>query len=94
MSLEFLEYLFSTLEDKNTIDTKPKEVKQNKFDDYFEGTEKLNSNSKFIDDFVIKDEIIGRKFLNKNKEIKYIEIFKNSKLELMGISKNITFIHL
>ena len=94
MSLEFLEYLFSTLEDKNTIDTKPKEVKQNQFDDYFEGTEKLNSKSKFIDDFVIKDEIIGRKFLNKNKEIKYIEIFKNSKLELMGISKNITFIHL
>ena len=43
MSLEFLEYLFSTLEDKNTIDTKPKEVKQNQFDDYFEGTEKLNS---------------------------------------------------
>ena len=42
MSLEFLEYLFSTLEDKNTIDTKPKEVKQNQFDDYFEGTEKLN----------------------------------------------------
>ena len=64
MSLEFLEYLFSTLEDKNTIDTKPKEVKQNQFDDYFEGTEKLNSKSKFIDDFVIKDEIIGRKFLN------------------------------
>ena len=58
MSLEFLEYLFSTLEDKNTIDTKPKEVKQNKFDDYFEGTEKLNS--------IIK----GKYFIKKNIKIK------------------------
>ena len=84
MTLEFLEYLFSTLEDKNTIDIKPKEVKQNQFDDYFEGTEKLNSKSKFIDDFVIKDEIIGRKFLNKNKEIKYIEVFKKLKIRING----------
>ena len=92
MSEDFLEYLFSTLED--TIDTKFKEVKQNQFDDYFEGTEKLNANSKYIDNLVIENETIGRKFLNKRKEIKYIEIFKNSKLELLGISKNITFIHL
>lgn len=69
MSEDFLEYLFSTLED--TIDTKFKEVKQNQYDDYFEGTEKLNSNSKYIDNLAIKNETIGRKFLNKRKEIKY-----------------------
>ena len=56
-------------------------------------TEKISSKNKYIQDFVLDNKIIGRKFCNKNNEIKYIEIFKNKKLDLMGISPNITFLH-
>ena len=94
MSEEYLDYLLSTLENEKPLDEEPMEVKENQFDEYFQGTEKLGDKAQFIDDFFVKNEKIGRKFLNKNKEIKYVEIFKNSTFEIMGISKNITFIHL
>ena len=67
--------------------------KDNLYDDCFKMTEKISSKNKFIQDFVLDNKIIGRKFFNKNNEIKYIEIFKNKKLDLMGISPNITFLH-
>ena len=67
--------------------------KDNLYDDCFQMTEKISSKNKYIQDFVLDNKIIGRKFCNKNNEIKYIEIFKNKKLDLMGISPNITFLH-
>ena len=93
MSEEYLSYMFSLekKEESPKKDLPPK--KDNLYDDCFEMTEKISSNYKYIEDFVIDKKIIGRKFFNKNKEIKYIEIFNNKKLNLIGISPNITFIH-
>ena len=95
MSQEYLNYLLEKLE-KKPKSQKPKDEgeKMNQFDEYLRGTEKLNANHKFIQDFVVDEKVIGRKFLNKKNEIKYLELFNNQILEFMGISKNITFIHL
>ena len=68
--------------------------KKNKFDDYFEMTEKISTNSKYIQDFKNGEKLIGRKYLDKDNNIKYIEIFKNKKYDILGISQNITFLHL
>ena len=68
--------------------------KKNKFDEYFEMTEKLSNNSQYIKDFSFDEKLIGRKYLNKDNEIKYIEIFNNKKYNILRISQNITFLHL
>ena len=39
------------------------------------------------------NNILGRIFLNQNKEQKYVEIFKNEKMDILEISPNITFLH-
>ena len=67
---------------------------ENKYDIYFEGTEKLSDKAKYIEDIVFDDKNIGRKYYSVNKEIKYIEIFSNKKFNLLRISPNITFLHL
>ena len=67
---------------------------ENKYDIYFEGTEKLSDKAKYIEDIVFDDKNIGRKYYSVNKEIKYIEIFSNKKFNLLRISQNITFLHL
>lgn len=94
MSEEYLSYMFSLEKNKEIpIKTLPKPKKENLYDDCFEMTEKISSNPKYINDFVIDEKILGRKFCNKKGEIKYLEIFNNKKLELIGISPNITFLH-
>ena len=95
MSQEYLNYLLEKLEEKpKSQKSKDEGEKTNKFDEYFRGTEKLTANHKFIQDFAVDKKVIGRKFLNIKNEIKYLELFDNPILEFMGISKNITFIHL
>ena len=69
-------------------------IKENKFDTYFEMTEKISSENKYIQDLTFEGEKIGRKYLGNNKEIKYIEVFKNKKFNILGISPKITFLHL
>jgi len=93
MPEKYISYLLS-LEKNGELPKKshPPE-KENLYDDYFKMTEKILSKNKYIQDFVLDKKIIGRKFYNNNNEIKYIEIFKNKKLDLMGISPNITFLH-
>ena len=62
---------------------------------HLEGT--INSknikNSEYIKPIIENNEEIGRIFLDKNKNEKYIEMFKNRKMNLLGISNNITFLH-
>ena len=95
MSQEFLDYLLEKLNEKpKEIESQGTAEKKNQFDIFFIGTEKLNDNPKYIQKFVIDEKVVGRKFFNKENEIKYLEIFNNKILDLMGISKNITFIHL
>lgn len=92
-SEKYISYLLS-LEKNGELPKKslPPE-KDNLYDDCFEMTEKISSKNTYVLDFIFDKEIIGRKFCNKNNEIKYIEIFKNKKLDLMGISPNISFLH-
>ena len=48
----------------------------------------------YINNILDKDDsTISRIFFDIKKEPKYIEVFKNEKFELLGISKNISFLH-
>ena len=89
-----LEEFFHPLENEETSKNIIYSEKKNQFNEYFEETEKLSNNPKFIQDFSFGKKIIGRKYLNNYKKIKYIEIFKNKKYNILGISQNITFLHL
>ena len=93
MSEEYLDFVLSGLEQKEMPKTTTSSTKDNLFDSCFEGTEKISHMPKFIKEFKNNDKVIGRKYTSKNNEIKYVEIFKNPKFELMGISPNITFIY-
>ena len=68
--------------------------KENLYDKVFEHTEKISPNAKYIKEFKINKKTIGRKFYDINNKVKYIEVFKNNKFNLLGISPNITFLHL
>ncbi len=94
MSEEYLDYVLSELEQKQLSEKVISAKKDNLFDSCFEWTEKISHKPEFIEESKINDKVMGRKYYNKNHEIKYVEIFKNLKFELMGISPNITFIHL
>ena len=63
--------------------------------EFFSESEKyIGKYTDFIIPFVNEEKIIiGRKFLDKCKKIKYVEIFKNKKMEILGLSSNITFLH-
>ena len=63
--------------------------------EFFSGTEKYKEkNTEYIPPFMNEEKIIiGRLFLDKNKKIKYVEVFKNKKMNIFGISGNITFLH-
>ena len=90
---EYFEKIFSTL--KNDEEQKEdSNLEENKYDKFFEGTEKLSDKSKYIKDFLVDNKVIGRKYYNSNYELKYIEVYKNEKLILLGISHKITFLHL
>lgn len=91
---EEIEKLFLSLEIEEPQKNITYSKKDNKYDKFFEMTEKISLNSKYIKDFLFEKKIIGRKFLNNNNEVKYVEIFKNNKFNLLGISPNITFLHL
>ena len=93
MSEEYLDYILSGIEHKELSERTISAKKDNLFDSYFEWTEKISHKPKFIEELKVNDKVIGRKYSNKNNEIKYVEIFKNQKFELMRISPNITFIH-
>ena len=74
----------------------PKEIlKDEQNYKYFEGTVKYKDikNTEYIKSINDKGEEIGRIFLDKNKKQKYIEIFNNAKMNVLGISSNITFLH-
>ena len=57
MSQEYLNYLLEKLEEKPKSQ-KPKDEreKKNQFDEYLRGTEKINVNHKFIQDFVVDEK--------------------------------------
>ena len=74
----------------------PKEIlKDEQNSKYFEGTVRYTDikNSEYIKSINDKGEEIGRIFLDKNKKEKYVEIFYNAKMNVLGISSNITFLH-
>ena len=57
-----------------------------------------NDNQTKLSEYIIdlkdnKDNILGRIFLNKNGEGKYVEEFKNEKMDILEVSPNITFLH-
>lgn len=93
MSEEYLNYVLSILEQKELPERTTLSSKSNLFDSCLEWTEKISHKPKFIEEFKVNGKVIGRKYSNKNNKIKYVEIFKNPKFELMGISPNITFIY-
>ena len=88
------EKLFNLLEEKEL----PLEVLEDEENSqYFEGTEKYNNkviNSEYIIPFLNKSKSkIGRIFMDKDKKEKYLEIFRNETMDVLGISQNITFLH-
>ena len=93
MSEEYLDYILSGLAQKELSERTTSVTKYSLFDSCFEWTEKISRKPKFIKEFKVNDKVIGRKYFNKNNEIKYVEILTNPKFELMGISPNITFIY-
>ena len=80
---------------KKEEDLSPEILIDEKNYEFFSDSEKYEGkNTKFITPFMNEKKIeIGRLFLNKNKKVKYVEIFKNKKMEILGISENITFLH-
>ena len=48
---------------------------------------------KYIQDLFIKEEILGRKFLNKNNSISYLEIFEDIRFNILGLSKKISLLY-
>ena len=63
---------------------------------FFEGTENYNKikSSDYITNILDEDgKIIGKKFSDKYKKVKYIELFENEKMNVLGISSKISFIH-
>ncbi len=62
---------------------------------FLEGTINLKDKEKsdYIKLITDKDATKGRIFLDNNKKEKYIEIFTNKKMNILGISQNITFLH-
>ena len=92
---EYIESFLSIFESKEKEDDISEFHEENKYDIYFEGSEKLSDKAKYIEDIIIiGQKIIGRKYFDIKKEIKYIEILTNSKFDLLGISRNITFLYL
>ena len=89
---EFEEFFQSDSE--KTIKNKSFARNENIYDKYFENTEKISQSPKYIRNFLINDIIVGRKFYDIEDKVKYIEIFKIDKFDLLGISPNITFLHL
>ena len=91
---DYLENESEAQEQKEAIN-KNEIKKGNLYDKYLNGSEKLtNEKSSFITEILNENKIIiGRKFFGENNQIKYIEMFNNEKMNLLGISKNITFIH-
>ena len=74
----------------------PKEIlKDEQNYKYFEGTVKYTDikMSVYIKSIIYKGEEVGRIFFDKNKKEKYLEIFNNAKMNVLGISSNITFLH-
>ena len=74
----------------------PKEIlKDEQNSKYFEVTVRYTDikKSEYIKSINDKGEEIGRIFLDKNKKEKYVEIFYNAKMNVLGISSNITFLH-
>ena len=93
-SEEYMKSFFSSFEVMEKENNISEFHEENKYDSYFEGSEKLSDKAKFIENISIENKIIGRKYYNTKKEIKYIEILTNSKFDLLGISRNITFLYL
>ena len=72
------------------------QMKDEQNEKFFEGSENASKieDSKYIENIYDKNnKIIGRKFVDRNNEIKYFELFENDKMKVLGISSNITFIH-
>ena len=69
--------------------------KENLFDDYFTGTEKLwkNDNPKNINDILCETKICGRQFL-KQGQISYLEIFEDKRTNLLGMSNKISLLYI
>ena len=91
MASKFFDIFFPKEEKLNEVSLKDEENFK-----YFEGTEKYGKHkqSNYITNFFDKNnKVIGRKFLDKDKKDKYLELFENKKLKVIGISPNITFIH-
>ena len=87
-----LEKIFFPKEEK--IKEKSLEDEQNII--FFEGTENYNKikSSDYITNILDKDgKVIGKKFSDKYKKVKYIELFENEKMNVLGISSKISFIH-
>ena len=74
----------------------PKEILKDEGNDkHFEGTVNYKNIkiSEYIKPIIENDIVIGRIFLDKNKKEKYVEIFNNLKMNILGISAEITFLH-
>ena len=80
---------------KEVEELPPEKLVEEKNERFFSGTVKYREEkTDYITSFMNEKKIIiGRLFLDKSKHIKYIEIFKNKKLDILGISENITFLH-
>ena len=91
---EYIEEFLSDYEDNEQENNISEIQEENKYDTYFEGTEKISDKAIFIENIILDKKIIGRKYYGINKEIKYIEIFENNIFNLLRISPNVTFLYL
>ena len=91
--IDYLELCQNKKDEKNFIKKFEKE-KKNLYNEVFSGTQKLwkSSNSKII--LLKMEKTFARKFIKNDNKVAYIEIFQEQRANLMGITKNISFIYL
>lgn len=68
----------------------------NLYDDYFIETQRLYTESKdnFIKNYIKDNRTIGRMFLDNNNNLKYFEIFKETRFTVLGLPEKITILYL
>ena len=91
--IDYLELCQNKKDEKNFI-KKFEKGKKNFYNEVFSGTQKLwkSSNSKII--LLKMEKTFARKFIKNDNKVAYIEIFQEQRANLMGITKNISFIYL
>ena len=91
--IDYLE-LFHTGKDKIICSKNLEKEKTILYKEIFSGTQKLWKSSNSKENLLKMKKSFIRKFIKDDKKIAYFEILEEQRAQLMGISKNISFIYL